>query len=362
MALRLIDEYPTQVGPVDANYPHGVPRNVSAPSAGDGTPWEEAWVKDIYGFLSALIDNAAIVHSGTADTAIASQYFQALQALFLQVSQLESAGGTILENSSRLNATGLHGLRVIRDSTVLMTTQPGAGRHIIADDAESTLVSALQKDVSATWALGAAGGMPAALHPVAANQWLRAFVISKPDGAPELGWDTSPVAANLFADAAVIAAGFSDVTRYRRYAWSHVDGSSQLTDFINTEQDPRSYLWKVAKAVNMGALTSANRIAVNLADECPPSAEALLSMMSEISSGGEDFFLCTHSDQTDSTASKDRLHWFTNDTGGGNNFGNSGQFLFPVNSNSDFFVRSTGGTNVNQDCTIHGWRDLGIAA
>lgn len=363
MAIRLIIQYPAQVGAPTGAYPHGVPRNVSAPSAGDGTPWEEAFVKDIYGFLSKLIDDAGITHSGVADTALASQYLESLQTLFLQATQLESAGGTILETSSRLTTTGLHGLRVVRDSGVLMTTFPGAGRHITADDAESILAASLQKNISATWAEGAAaGGVPAAIHPIAINTMLRCFIVSKPDGTPELCWDTSPVAANFFLDANAIAAGFSDSTRFRRYAYVHTDGASNITDFINLAQDPRIFRWKVPISVNLGAVSNLNRIAVNLADECPPECEAQISAFAVHSDGAETHYLFTHSDQADTVPSVTLSSGlFMNDTGSGSNQGAVGPFDMLVDANSDFQVRRSAGSGlISADCTVHGWRDAGI--
>lgn len=366
MAIRLIIQYPGQVGGATGAYPHGVPRNVSAPSAGDGTPWEEAFVKDIYGFLSKLIDDAAIVHSGVADTALASQYLEALQALFLQVTQLESAGGTILETTSRLTTTGLEGLRMVRDSATLWTTNPGRGRHIIADDAESILSAAFQKDISATWDFGdTAGGVPAAIHPIGANQMVRAFVVSKPDGTSDIVVDTSPVAANFFLDPNAIAEGYSDATRYRRFAYLHINGSNQLTNFINFAQNPRTFKWVVPVNVSMGAVPSANRISVNLADECPPDCEAEMSAYVTHADGAEAWYLFTHSLQADSPVTELGLNsgLFANNTGGGNNQGSAGPWYQAVDSNSDFQVRRSGGSAITDaDVHIHGWRDAGIVA
>jgi len=364
MAIRWEDQYPGQVGAATAAYPHGVPRNVSAPSAGDGTPWEEAQVKDFYGFLCALMDGAGVSHSAVPDTATASQYLQALQVLFLQVSQLESNGGTVLETTSRLTTTGLHGLRMVRDSTTLFTVKPGAGRHIVADDSETTLAADIQKDISATWSLGAAGGVvPAALHPVAASTMLRVFLVSKPDGTADIALDTSPVAANFFADANAIAAGFSDTTRYRRFAYIHTTAGSLIDDFVNLEQDPREFLWTVQKAVSMTSAVTANRVAINLNDECPPSTFAHTAMYVEHNDAGARWWIVTHVDQTDVVPSSGLNSFFANDTGGGADQGNGGPFTLPVSSNADFYVRWAGGGAANPTiatCTINGWRDDGI--
>lgn len=365
MAIRLIIQYPGQVGAATGAYPHGVPRNVSAPSAGDGTPWEEAFVKDIYGFLSALIDLAAIVHSGVADTALASQYLQALQAVFLQQTQLESQGGTVLETTSRLTKTGLEGLQIVRDSATLWTTNPGRGRHIIADDAESIIAAAIQKDISATWSLGdTGGGVPAAIHPIGANQMVRLGIVSKPDGTSDIAVDTSPVFANFFLDPNAIAEGFSDATRYRRFGYLHINGANQLTDFVNLAQSPRTFRWVVPVNVDLGAVLSTNRISVNYGDEVPPDCEALVSAYGSHADGTETWYLFTSASQADTvaTSSVNSGLWM-NDAGAGPNQGTMSPTYIPVDSNSDLFVRRSAGSALTDvDSTVHGWRDLGIVA
>ena len=51
MAIKIFDEYPGKVGTPDADYPGGVPQNVTSPGGLDGTPWEAALLKDIQGFM-----------------------------------------------------------------------------------------------------------------------------------------------------------------------------------------------------------------------------------------------------------------------------------------------------------------------
>lgn len=91
MALNLATQYPGKVGAPTAAYPNGVPRNVSAPSAGDGTPWEEALVKDVYGFLAAAL--GGITPSGSPDSFTASQYMQGITNS-IQNARFRTAAGT----------------------------------------------------------------------------------------------------------------------------------------------------------------------------------------------------------------------------------------------------------------------------
>lgn len=79
MAIRIDEQYPGKTAGANSNYPHGEARNVTAPGDGTGTPWEKAIVNDDQGFKQALLEEAGITPSGTPDTAVASQYLQALK-------------------------------------------------------------------------------------------------------------------------------------------------------------------------------------------------------------------------------------------------------------------------------------------
>lgn len=82
MAISINEEYPGKTAGTNTNYPYGQARDVTTPGDGTGTPWKQAIVNDDQGFKQALLTAAGITPSGTPDTAIASQYLQALQKLF----------------------------------------------------------------------------------------------------------------------------------------------------------------------------------------------------------------------------------------------------------------------------------------
>lgn len=82
MAIIPNDQYPGKTAGPTANYPLGEPRNITTPGDGTGTPWDAALVKDLFGFQQALLKAANITASGDPDTALVSQYLQALQSLF----------------------------------------------------------------------------------------------------------------------------------------------------------------------------------------------------------------------------------------------------------------------------------------
>lgn len=71
--------YNGQTAAPDASYPYGSARNDVSPGDLSGTPRIAAEINDIMGFQQALLDEASIVPSGSPDTALVSQYLQALK-------------------------------------------------------------------------------------------------------------------------------------------------------------------------------------------------------------------------------------------------------------------------------------------
>lgn len=82
MAISIDEQYPGKTAGTSTEYPLGKARNVTLPNDGTGTPWDQAIVNDDQGFKQALLAAAGLAPSGDPDTAIASQYLQALQILF----------------------------------------------------------------------------------------------------------------------------------------------------------------------------------------------------------------------------------------------------------------------------------------
>lgn len=83
MALIPSAKYPGQVLTTDpTGYPLGKARNEVTEGDGTGTPWEEALANDLWGFHQALLDAAGVTASGNPDKVQASQYLDALNALF----------------------------------------------------------------------------------------------------------------------------------------------------------------------------------------------------------------------------------------------------------------------------------------
>ena len=82
MAIIPETEFPGKIVPGNASYPYGQARDITTPSDGTGTPLRASLVNDIFGFQQALLAAAGVTPSGAPDTAVASQYLQALQTLF----------------------------------------------------------------------------------------------------------------------------------------------------------------------------------------------------------------------------------------------------------------------------------------
>lgn len=84
MAINLDERYPGRANPKSLSYPQGSLKNRTSPTSKDGTYLEQDWANDIVGFLQYLLANAEIQANGVPDTAISSQYAQALQELVKQ--------------------------------------------------------------------------------------------------------------------------------------------------------------------------------------------------------------------------------------------------------------------------------------
>lgn len=136
MAIRPIDSFPTKIDPVSAAYPDGEGRNVTVPGDATGTPWDEVVINDIWGLLQKLTSNAGITPSGVPDTAVTSQYFNALQA---------SAGypGLIIEYAFNVDP-GFLGLRLLKliGGGILIANYPELEAAVYVGDAANAAVHA----------------------------------------------------------------------------------------------------------------------------------------------------------------------------------------------------------------------------
>ena len=122
--------YPGKANPPSAAYPQGSVKNDTAPGAGDGTPINEDWLNDVWGGIQAVIAEGGVAPSGVPDTAAASDFLDALGALFSVVanraSQAEAEAGT---NNTKV-MTPLRVKQSIESGEVLFTSAVGVQNPI----------------------------------------------------------------------------------------------------------------------------------------------------------------------------------------------------------------------------------------
>jgi len=124
-----VDPKTLYIGRIDTSdltgYPLGKCQNESAPAADDGTPSDEAWMNDTWGFYQALLAAAAMTPSGSPDKVGASQYLTALQTLFALTSDSRFLTATQATGvaASPTPITGGNPAASIADITAISTQQ-----------------------------------------------------------------------------------------------------------------------------------------------------------------------------------------------------------------------------------------------
>lgn len=119
-----------RITPADADFPYGSSKNETAPGAGDGSPYFKARADDIFGLQQWLLTVAGIVPTGTADNVNASQYGDALRAIFGNVGlTVMTAGGTYNPPD---NAKALLVVAIAGGGAGGSCNAPGGGQSIAA--------------------------------------------------------------------------------------------------------------------------------------------------------------------------------------------------------------------------------------
>lgn len=136
MAINPSTKYPTQVITSDPDWPYAKAKNETALGLKNGTPLEEAWVSDVWGFLQSLLVRAGITPDGNADRVGASQYMDALDQRF------GMTGNLVIEAYE-----AIYGQPTPRDkdfsgvvSGITGVAAGGPGQFIQLSDGSSTLV------------------------------------------------------------------------------------------------------------------------------------------------------------------------------------------------------------------------------
>jgi hypothetical protein len=143
------------------------------------------------------------------------------------------------------------GLLTTRTDAQNITIAAGQARNT-GDTANILVTSAIQKDISATWAAGTTnGGLDDTNFAINAgpspDTWYHVFILGKADSsAYDAGFDTSISATNLLDDTAVTAAGF---TTYRRVASIKMDDAAVPEEILDYTQVGPQFTPKVVETV-----------------------------------------------------------------------------------------------------------------
>lgn len=109
MAISPLSRYTLQIDGSDpTGYPFGKARDDLTPDDGTGTPLQEDWVNDLFGFQQALLAEVGSSPSGTPERVGASQYLSAIQALIASaVADLDVAGLEADVSALQVDVSGL---------------------------------------------------------------------------------------------------------------------------------------------------------------------------------------------------------------------------------------------------------------
>lgn len=116
MAIAPNTRYPANTKAPDADYPQGSARDISAPGAADGTPLQEDWLNDWFGFQQAVLAEAGVTPSGTPDTALDSQVLAGLLAIIGAKEKWTSA--SLLGSGLSISGASIPALTALNDTDI----------------------------------------------------------------------------------------------------------------------------------------------------------------------------------------------------------------------------------------------------
>lgn len=120
MALNIANKYPGKSGGATAAYPFGSAQNITTPGDQTGTPLEQSWLNDLFGFQQTLLDALGESPTELADAVGAYQYAKALMVTPPTVAAAVAAsmvsGQAVLTKGYTAAADGGHAFYTVKTS------------------------------------------------------------------------------------------------------------------------------------------------------------------------------------------------------------------------------------------------------
>ncbi len=142
MAIRPDNEY-VNVLPASPQYPYGEAKDEVTPGvSGDGTPFDEKWINDLWGFQAAILNEAKIAPNGNPDNVLRSDYLNAIKSIIVTSQNLEGV---------------INGFQSFRLNNTVLQFEPGiaAGQNLLTKKKELLeLTQVLSKNLALRWRPG----------------------------------------------------------------------------------------------------------------------------------------------------------------------------------------------------------------
>jgi len=259
MSIIPESQYPSQTTPASPEYPLGSAKDVTSPGSGDGTPLQEAWLNDLWGFLQAALNAGKITASGLADTALTSQYQQAINNI---VAASNPARRITIANSLGTPATNY-------------VCNPGVVWDI-TNQLPIVLTAALEKDISSPWIPGTGNGAyPSTGAALTTDTWYNVFELRKDDGTVDSGIDISKTAVNLSPDA--VAAGYTTLVRIGSI---YYNSGNAIEPFL---QKGNVFMWKSVVELALPLTTSYVSYKIKVPDGVSVQAQVVAYIFQAVS-------------------------------------------------------------------------------
>lgn len=220
---------------------------------------------------------------------VAGVYYEVRYSSALSKAVLEKASA-ITNNLPRSYIAGLVMSNSITNPTKGLDIADGVCKAS-SQDADFSLGAALGKRINAVWTQGGTpgaqvGGFPSGLSggvPVVST-FYRVFLIWKPTGQIDAGFDTSANAANLIADAAG-----SGYTKYRQIGWIFYNAGAAIQPFTQSSANPNLVEWNsIINDLNIDPNVTTQ---VNFSVTAPPDAYVLAYFFAEDETSSSEKFV-----------------------------------------------------------------------